>query len=320
LKKIFLSILIFTGNLQVFSQYPPSVGMPGSTAVFTDSSIIVNWAKSCKIQRGFVDISAMHDSLVSNGNEADALGKADNSTVSLGDSGVAIVSFNPPISNGSGFDFAVFENSFDGAFLELAFVEVSSDSIHWYRFDAVSLTPTDTQITTFGLLNPTKINNLAGKYIALYGTPFDLQELSGKPFLNIDSVPYVKLIDVIGSISTSYSTFDSQGHKINDPFPTPFFTGGFDLDAVGVINEQTQNISLELLDNIVVMPNPCSNVINAIVNGCGDYELHDVTGKTLISGSFCNKFSIPVSDLEQGLYVLKVNSMGKIGFTKFLKN
>ena len=33
-----------------------------------------------------------------------------------------------------------------------------------------------------------------------------------------------------------YASYDSQGNIINDPFPTPFETGGFDLDAIGVIH------------------------------------------------------------------------------------
>ena len=38
-----------------------------------------------------------------------------------------------------------------------------------------------------------------------------------------------------------YASYDSQRHQINDPWPTAFDigTGGFDLDAVGVINEKT---------------------------------------------------------------------------------
>ena len=34
----------------------------------------------------------------------------------------------------------------------------------------------------------------------------------------------------------NFSSCDFNGHQINDPWPTPFNTGGFDLDAVGVIN------------------------------------------------------------------------------------
>lgn len=303
----------------VFSQYPPAAGVSGSTAIYKDSSIIVSWAKYCVAQLGFVDISTSHDSITTGGIVADVLGKADNFTLSLGDSGVAVVSFYPAITNGNGFDFAVFENSFDGQFLELAFVEVSSDSIHWYRFDAVSLTPTDIQITTFGLLEPTKINNLAGKYSALYGTPFDLQELSGKPFLNIDSVSFVKIVDVVGSINGSYTSFDSQGNKINDPFPTPFFTSGFDLDAIGVINERPQNIINVEIENIIVYPNPCKNKINADINGCGNYEIVDVTGKTICTALFCNTISVSTEFMENGIYFLKVNSENKTGIAKIVK-
>ncbi|NIA17499.1 MAG: hypothetical protein GWO86_04040, partial [Planctomycetes bacterium] len=35
-----------------------------------------------------------------------------------------------------------------------------------------------------------------------------------------------------------YSSCDINGHQINDPWPTPFDSGGFDLDAVGIINER----------------------------------------------------------------------------------
>jgi hypothetical protein len=40
------------------------------------------------------------------------LGLPDGSIVSLGDSGIAIATFAHPIYNGSGPDFAVFENGF----------------------------------------------------------------------------------------------------------------------------------------------------------------------------------------------------------------
>jgi hypothetical protein len=44
-----------------------------------------------------------------------------------------------------------------------------------------------------------------------------------------------------------YSSCDINGHQINDPWPTPFqnpyiytYTGGFDLDAVGIMNKRSQ--------------------------------------------------------------------------------
>ena len=36
--------------------------------------------------------------------------------------------------------------------MELAFVEVSSDGVNFFRFDAVSAAPTDVQLTNFSFL------------------------------------------------------------------------------------------------------------------------------------------------------------------------
>jgi hypothetical protein len=47
----------------------------------------------------------------------------------------------------------------------------------------------------------------------------------------------VRITDVVGSIDPRYWTRDSLGNLINDPFTTPFASGGFDLNGVGVINE-----------------------------------------------------------------------------------
>lgn len=311
---LILSIVI----IHALAQYPPAVGQPGSTAIHADSSVFMNWAKSCSVKRGYYDIAYPADSIVSNGTENDALGKADASTISLGDSGMAILTFSPPVSDEQGPDFAVFENSFDGQFLELAFVEVSSDSLHWYRFDAVSLTQDTVQVPGFGLLDPAKINNLAGKYRAFYGTPFDLQELNGKPYLNIDSVSYVRIIDVIGSISPEHSSYDSQGNKINDPYPTPFATGGFDLDAVGVIHERPQGILQKTSDIIKVFPNPCRSDLFVSFPAEADMELFDVSGNTIIKTKMKENTRIDVTGIIPGIYILKIHNDINSGFEKII--
>jgi len=77
------------------------------------------------------------------GDESEALGVAEGNSVdvlSLGDMGQATLTFDVEIEDGEGWDFAVFENSLDDTFLELAFVEVSSDGEDFYLFPAVSLT------------------------------------------------------------------------------------------------------------------------------------------------------------------------------------
>src|SRR5262249_31074103 len=132
---------------------------------------------------------------------------------------------------------AVFENGFADGFLELAFVEVSTNGADFARFPAVSLTPTATQIGSFGTLDATNLNNLAGKYRAGFGTPFDLSVVAGlSPAVDVAAIHFVRIIDVVGSINPALATHDSLGNAINDPYPTAFASGGFDLDAVGAIH------------------------------------------------------------------------------------
>jgi len=318
-KFTFLFVLILF-NLSVFAQYPPAVGQIGSTAIYKDSSVFIDWAVMCSITRGYINISdtSFEDpaypgtNKASFGDSAAVYGIADNNTISLGDGGSAVVSFNHPIVNEAGFDFAVFENSFDDMFLELAYVEVSSDGIHFVRFPSVSLTQTTTQIQGFGTLDATQIHNFAGKYKVYYGTPFDLSDLQDSTGIDISHIIAVKIIDVVGSISELYKNYDSQGHIINDPFPTPFGTGGFDLDAVGVINNSTNtgisdNISEKRI--ISINPNPSSNYININTLNPGKYQIQlmDISAKVLKQLNFEDKISIEISDLQKGIYFIKGN-------------
>jgi hypothetical protein len=247
MKKFTLSVLLTFSAILLFAQYPPAAGQEGSTAIKWDSTIFKAWATGCQIQRGLLQID---DPTVTYGGYNHAsfgtpsivLGQAKESSMdiaSLGDGGSAILTFDRPIVNGDGFDFAVFENGFSDTFLELAFVEVSSDGTHFVRFPSVSLTQESTQIGGFDGLDPTKINNLAGKYRQGYGTPFDLAELADSVNLDINNVRFVKIVDVVGNILEPYCTYDSQGHKVNDPWPTPYYSCGFDLDAVGIIHAGT---------------------------------------------------------------------------------
>ena len=132
----------------------------------------------------------------------------------------------------------MFENSFNDNFLELAFVEVSSDGENFVRFRASSLTDATTQVGSNGSVDPTMLNNLAGKYRVGYGTPFDLEELRGKAGLDIDHVTHVRIVDVVGTIDPQYATRDWKGRIVNDPYPTNdtvWGSGGFDLTGVAVL-------------------------------------------------------------------------------------
>lgn len=239
------------------AQFSPPAGENGSIAVPVSDARIKGWAKSCKVIRGYRDISQPDSGFASSGTDTMATGPAmQNGVVSLGDKGTALLTFPYPLTNGSGYDFAVYENSFLDSFLELAFVEVSSDGKRFVRFPAISLTDTTAQTGPFGYLNCRKLNNLAGSFRVGFGTPFDLEELKDSAGLDINNIQYLKIIDVCGSLDPKYRSTDSKGTPINDPWPTNFASSGFDLDAVALLQDNPLNIKKNTLSNLSFYPNP----------------------------------------------------------------
>jgi hypothetical protein len=212
--------------------YPTRAGEPESDAVALDDARITTWAT------GFVDPVSWGSDVDSPWRDPEqALGPAQGTSldvVGLGNGGRIVLTFEPPIADGLGADLAVFENSFDDTFLELGFVEVSSDGTHFVRFDSAYLG--QEPVSAFGRHEPSVVGGLAGKYRQGYGTPFDLSTLTGKPAVvqgavDLGAIRFVGIVDIEGDGSVR----DSFGNPIFDPTPTDG-SGGFDLDAVAVLN------------------------------------------------------------------------------------
>ncbi|WP_155325803.1 PEP-CTERM sorting domain-containing protein [Desulfosarcina ovata] len=231
MKKVLLFTLIVSISMFTTAAwagpYAPAAGEEGSTAIHMDDEAFVAWAT------GYEDY-IIGDNVSSTWQTPEkALGKAVGSSydiVCLGAGGSIVLTFDTAIYDGDGYDFAVFENSFNSTFLELAYVEVSSDGVNYFRFDNDSQTAS--AVGGFGAVDPTNIDGLAGKYKQGYGTPFDLADLSyDAELLDIDNITYIRIVDIIGD----GTYLDSDGDVIYDPYPTSG-SAGFDLDAIGVIN------------------------------------------------------------------------------------
>lgn len=155
--------------------------------------------------------------------------------------GQIVLSFSNTITNGTGADFVVFENALGraaSAFCELAYVEVSSNGTDFARFPSVSLNLSP--IGPYISMDPTNIYNLAGKHAngggKSWGTPFDLTDLTSDALVQnglvkLTNINFVRLTDIPGT--GAYK--DSLDKPIYDPTVT-FGSGGFDLEAVGVLN------------------------------------------------------------------------------------
>lgn len=248
-------LFLISGSLSGLSynapEFPfsPAAGEPGSTAVSVDDPGITDWATSVKsVTYG----PGVAEEWRSTANALGPGGTSQSHLVVLGRGGDIVLEFNSGITDGPGDDFVVFENAFRNTFLELAYVDVSTDGEHFVRFPSYSLTANP--VSAFGDVYPTFVHGLAGKYGYGFGTPFDLQILQqafsaaergeggfsesykthlleNAPMVDLSSIRFVRIVDVLGD----GSQFDSEGFPVYDPYPTSI-TAGFDLDAVGVIN------------------------------------------------------------------------------------
>ena len=228
---LLFAIQLIVAPLVWAGPYPPAAGENGSHAIHMEDAAFEYWAT------GYRDYIVGKNVDKTWQVPENALGKAEGNSfdiVALGSGGMLTLTFDSPIENGEGWDFAVFENSFSDRYLELAYVEVSSNGIDYVRFDAISLTVDP--VPGFGNIDPTDVDGLAGKYRQAYGTPFDLEDLSDKPGVlsgevDLSGISTVRIVDVVGD----GSSLDSLGEIIYDPYPTTG-SAGFDLDAVGVSN------------------------------------------------------------------------------------
>ncbi len=224
-------------SLAAAGPYPPAAGTDGSTAIGLNDPNISGWATGyfnyfpgpeCDIEWQTPEKAT---------GPAQGIVQGNHDIVSLGRGGTITMVFDGGIGDGDGFDFAVFENGVNDYFLELGFVRVSSDGENFYGFYCDSLTAG--AVGAYGIVYPTDVNGLGGKYRHGYGTPFDLAELRGvSPYLDVDNVRYVQIVDIVGD----GGDLDTSGKPIYDPYPT-IGSAGFDLDAIGVINLRTADIN-----------------------------------------------------------------------------
>ena len=155
---------------------------------------------------------------------------------------------------------------------------------------------------------------MAGKYYSGFGTPFDLSELAGNPDLDVQNITHVRIVDVVGTINEEYASFDVEGNKINDPYPTAFPACGFDLDAVAVLHEFGAVNILESFDNelFTLFPNPVRSNDILFIDFENEQEyfavLRDVNGAE--KGVF-QEGKLELSKLEKGVYFVEISINGK---------
>jgi hypothetical protein len=333
MKKILLFLFIsqITFIASIWGQYAPQAPLAGHEGIHKNDTRIKAWIKDAIHTPGWIQITDTAQGKVVQGNIDLVKGPANNNVVSLGDGGSIICTFEHPIKNGSGPDFAVFENGFlnviDGnlAFLELAFVEVSSNGVDFVRFPAYSLTQDTFQIQNDSFIDARQIHNLAGKYILNYGTPFDLEELKDSTNIDINNITHIKIIDIVGIIDETLGSRDANSKIINDPFPTPFFSSGFDLNAIAVLNStfEPNNIAQSDINLINIYPIPATDIIKWEMNEpIESITVLDIMGNIILHHSLEKSNSIPelnISHLSANSYFIQFKYHNNVTTKAFQK-
>ncbi|MBN1969648.1 MAG: T9SS type A sorting domain-containing protein [Candidatus Delongbacteria bacterium] len=308
-----ISDKIFTNIYDVREAYAPQAGMDGSTAVYKNDSEILSWATSVHSVNYGANVDPQWQT------PEKALGQAEGTSmeiVCLGEGGNIVLEFEPSIVNGDGFDFCVFENGFAATYLELAKIAVSSDGENFVEFDC-SYIGDEVPLAE-------SIGQIAGKYMQGYGTPFDLEVLKNKPevtsgSINLQNIKYVKVIDIVGDGNTT----DSFGNIIYDPYPGSG-AAGFDLDAIGVMNNETVSSGDEpLMDFNLVKnyPNPFNpettlEFFSASSRGDFKVEIFNTQGQNirtyennkLVKG--INRLKLNLNNCNSGIYYYRVSYNG----------
>ncbi len=224
----------FAHVTELRAAYPPAPGSPGTTAIPIDSPLIAGWA-SAHLQ----PLAWGADLTPEWQDPEQALGPASGDAAevcSLGNGGYATLGFDLVVADHEGPDLAVFENALSDSFLELAWVEVSSDGEHWLRFDSAYLG--GEPVSAYGGHDLGLIGGLAGRYRGGFGVPFDLASLNNRAavregLVDLQAITAVRVVDVVGD----GQALDSFGATIYDPHKT-VESAGFDLDGVAVLRPQ----------------------------------------------------------------------------------
>lgn len=214
--------------------YLPNANQPGAPVIDKADPSIVGWAT------GYSDYTPGSGVNASFQTPNNAIGPVGSDLVVLGDHGTITLTFSTPITNGAGADLAVYENGFaiNGStgldFLELGFVEVSSDGENFVRFDSASRRAAP--VGGFAGQRADELGGVAGRDLSGKGTPFDLELLANTVeartgLVDLAAITHVRIVDIVGD----GSAIDAFGRAIYDAYPTSG-SAGYDLTGVAVLH------------------------------------------------------------------------------------
>jgi hypothetical protein len=151
---------------------------------------------------------------------------------------------------------------------------------------------------------------------------------SGGPYDNNDSINEVinvptegchefRLIDAGGNGSGSVVVYDSNSEVIYNS-PGNYGSGGA---ASFIVNEIVLANNDDILNDVIIYPNPASSVLNIKNAENSSIEIYDLLGRVVLSEKNISiSRQLNVSNLSTGTYLIKISNNGQIKTDKFIIN
>ncbi len=183
------------------------------------------------------------------------------------------------------------------------------------------------------LINETGINNPLDVYLdctCIQNNLFFLKQNYSNKIWHINDnllLPDFNMINVTNSdnFSTSEGAVELFPFNNNLMFAGYSFLNGTELYYSNITNLLNSNYN-EFNDNlkIKIYPNPTSNIINIITNEgkvIENIEIYNIIGeKVNFNKSTSDNKTIDLSNLEKGVYIIKIKTDGKYSFQKIIVN
>jgi hypothetical protein len=106
----------------------------------------------------------------------------------------------------------------------------------------------------------------------------------------------------------------------NDNTISCIVSDGFDIDTVTISIQKPVSVRSEAL-NFRIFPNPCSNFLTIDINSNfsnSQVSIIDLTGKILIKKPISSRLTMDIDNLENGLYIVRIESEGLSSVQKIL--
>lgn len=210
-----------------------------------------------------------------------------------------------------------FSGEFDFGLIKFKSISYNGNSLY---LDDIVIEP------DYGVHAPTslKFENSNPSELLISWRDNSINELGFIVQRSLDGTEYVN-IDTVGTNIKEYT--DDISNESSEVYYRVIAQGVADNVStesnVISINPVLTNVSNEFKNSLTVWPNPASDNVNLEIDVIGKYtyDVFDLSGRRLLKGSFKGtNHSIDISDLQSGVFVIKLNAPNGVITKRLFKN